>query len=260
MNKDLDISLLGGGRCQCIYTWWLRLLSYCYLVTFSWQVFDDEKGNLTTSVYRANFTKEDNGRTLTCRASNRLLEASAIEDFLRLDVQCRCTPPSSQKISHRARYFIIEILALLYCEHTLNRSYAIIILSFYFPCVFFPLEMESLISPFFFSFSPAIVTCFRWLLAPSAILWPNTGSIQVAPMATLRLGPTFKADSIKEGDDVYFECSIQANPDVTRLVWKHEVSRHTWLAHSNGAPAIWTLTFRHVLSSSTSWKLDEIRN
>ena len=54
-----------------------------------------------------------------------------------------------------------------------------------------------------------------------------TGSIQVAPMATLRLGPTFKADSIKEGDDVYFECSIQANPDVTRLVWKHEVSRHT---------------------------------
>lgn len=43
-------------------------------------------------------------------------------------------------------------------------------------------------------------------------------------MATLRLGPTFKADSIKEGDDVYFECSIQANPDVTRLVWKHEVS------------------------------------
>lgn len=53
--------------------------------------------------------------------------------------------------------------------------------------------------------------------------WPNTGSIQVAPMATLRLGPTFKADSIKEGDDVYFECAIQANPNVTRLVWKHEV-------------------------------------
>jgi hypothetical protein len=61
-----------------------------------------------------------------------------------------------------------------------------------------------------------------------SFLWPkHTGSIQVAPIATLRLGPTFKADSIKEGDDVYFECSIQANPDVTRLVWKHEVSRHT---------------------------------
>ena len=43
-------------------------------------------------------------------------------------------------------------------------------------------------------------------------------------MATLRLGSTLNAESIKEGDDVYFECSIQANPDVTRLVWKYEVS------------------------------------
>ena len=74
------------------------------------------------------------------------------------------------------------------------------------------------------------ITCFRWRSSFAfSFLWQkHTGSIQVAPMATLRLGPTFKADSIKEGDDVYFECSIQANPDVTRLVWKHEVSRHTW--------------------------------
>jgi hypothetical protein len=72
------------------------------------------------------------------------------------------------------------------------------------------------------------VTGFPVAFAFFSFLWPkHTGSIQVAPIATLRLGPTFKADSIKEGDDVYFECSIQANPDVTRLVWKHEVSRHT---------------------------------
>ncbi|EFX89926.1 hypothetical protein DAPPUDRAFT_20705, partial [Daphnia pulex] len=117
-----------GSRPAASISWWKDNVR---LSDSSYKVFDDEKGNLTTSVFRANFTKEDNGRTLTCRASNRLLEASAIEDFLRLDVQ-------------------------------------------------------------------------------------------FAPMATLRLGPTFKADSIKEGDDVYFECSIQANPDVTRLVWKHE--------------------------------------
>ncbi len=56
------------------------------------QVFDDESGNVTTSVLRANFTKEDYHRTLTCRVANRLLGANeAIEDELRLDVQCmRC--------------------------------------------------------------------------------------------------------------------------------------------------------------------------
>lgn len=53
------------------------------------------------------------------------------------------------------------------------------------------------------------------------IFFPS--SFVVAPIATLRLGSTLNAESLKEGDDVYFECSIQANPDVTRLVWKHEV-------------------------------------
>ena len=46
----------------------------------------------------------------------------------------------------------------------------------------------------------------------------------VPPVATLRLGPTLNADIIKEGDDVYFECSIHANPDSVRLLWKQEVN------------------------------------
>lgn len=122
-------------RCQTFGSRPAASISWCKddvcLPDSSYKVFDDENGNLTTSLFRANFSKEDHGKPLTCRASNRLLQASAIEDSIRLDVQ-------------------------------------------------------------------------------------------FAPMATLRLGPTFKADSIKEGDDVYFECAIQANPNVTRLVWKHE--------------------------------------
>ena len=33
-----------------------------------------------------------------------------------------------------------------------------------------------------------------------------------------------KALDIKEGDDVYFECSIEAYPEAERITWKKDVS------------------------------------
>ena len=38
-------------------------------------------------------------------------------------------------------------------------------------------------------------------------------------MAELALGPTLDADKIKEGDDVYFECNIDAKPAIYRTSW-----------------------------------------
>lgn len=29
---------------------------------------------------------------------------------------------------------------------------------------------------------------------------------------------------IEEGDDVYFECNVEANPAAYKIVWKHNVS------------------------------------
>lgn len=46
----------------------------------------------------------------------------------------------------------------------------------------------------------------------------------VPPIVTLRLGSTLKADNIKEGDDVYFECHVKANPTWKKLNWLHNVS------------------------------------
>ncbi|KAG5885936.1 hypothetical protein JTB14_027745 [Gonioctena quinquepunctata] len=45
------------------------------------------------------------------------------------------------------------------------------------------------------------------------------------PIVTLCLGSTLNADDIKEGDDVYFECHVTANPQWRRLTWLHDVSR-----------------------------------
>lgn len=44
------------------------------------------------------------------------------------------------------------------------------------------------------------------------------------PKVTLSLGSTLNPDEIKEGDDVYFECHIKANPKEHRITWSHDVS------------------------------------
>lgn len=44
------------------------------------------------------------------------------------------------------------------------------------------------------------------------------------PIVTLRLGSTLTAGDIKDGDDVYFECQVQANPQWRKLYWLHDVS------------------------------------
>lgn len=49
-------------------------------------------------------------------------------------------------------------------------------------------------------------------------------ALLVPPIAKLYLGQTLNPDSIKEGDDAYFECSIESNPDTTKLIWKHGVN------------------------------------
>ncbi|GBP04548.1 Synaptogenesis protein syg-2 [Eumeta japonica] len=46
-------------------------------------------------------------------------------------------------------------------------------------------------------------------------------SVVYKPVLTLSLGSTLNANDIKEGDDVYFECNIRANPKEHRISWYH---------------------------------------
>lgn len=39
------------------------------------------------------------------------------------------------------------------------------------------------------------------------------------PSVTIKLGSSLSASDIDEGDDVYFECEVQANPKTYRLSW-----------------------------------------
>jgi hypothetical protein len=49
-------------------------------------------------------------------------------------------------------------------------------------------------------------------------------SVSDAPLVVLSLGSTLNPNDIKEGDDVYFECNIKANPKEHRITWYHDVS------------------------------------
>ncbi|XP_045033828.1 hemicentin-1 isoform X1 [Daphnia magna] len=45
--------------------------------------------------------------------------------------------------------------------------------------------------------------------------------VQYVPVVHLELGSKLQIAAIKEGDDVYMECSIRAHPWVTKVTWKH---------------------------------------
>ncbi|XP_073959446.1 neural cell adhesion molecule 1-like isoform X2 [Choristoneura fumiferana] len=46
-------------------------------------------------------------------------------------------------------------------------------------------------------------------------------SVVYKPVLAMSLGSTLNANDIKEGDDVYFECNIRANPKEYRISWYH---------------------------------------
>ncbi|XP_050354985.1 hemicentin-2-like [Nymphalis io] len=46
-------------------------------------------------------------------------------------------------------------------------------------------------------------------------------SVVYKPVLTMSLGSTLNPNDIKEGDDVYFECNIKANPKEHRTSWYH---------------------------------------
>ncbi|XP_045491964.1 hemicentin-2-like [Colias croceus] len=41
------------------------------------------------------------------------------------------------------------------------------------------------------------------------------------PIVTLQLGSTLNPNDIEEGDDVYFDCGVNANPPAYKVVWEH---------------------------------------
>ncbi|XP_063590263.1 hemicentin-2-like [Penaeus indicus] len=50
----------------------------------------------------------------------------------------------------------------------------------------------------------------------------TTLTVHYPPSVTASLGRSLKPDLLKEGDDVYFTCSVAANPPASTITWYHE--------------------------------------
>ncbi|CAO1351340.1 unnamed protein product [Diamesa hyperborea] len=80
------------------------------------------------------------------------------------------------------------------------------------------------------SFSPMIEDDMKFIVCRAenpdspGLFLETTWKLNVVypPLVNLQLGSTLLSDDIKEGDDVYFECQVQANPGWRKLSWLHD--------------------------------------
>ena len=64
--------------------------------------------------------------------------------------------------------------------------------------------------------------CPEYLLIPFRSLI----FISVVPRVELSLGRMVNPEDLEEGDDIYFSCSIRANPPAYKITWWHNVSEN----------------------------------
>ena len=134
----------------------------------------------------------------------------------------------------RYSHNVINALAFSFVFHACTRAFdglfstivAKVGAGFYWQ---YPLENNESLSVL--SFVPSIdddgkyLTCRAENLAiPGSALEDKWRlDVQYQPVVTLKMGKTLNPDDIKEGDDVYFECSVRANPKVYKLAWFKDV-------------------------------------
>lgn len=70
-----------------------------------------------------------------------------------------------------------------------------------------------------------------------------------APIVALFPGRNLDLDRVTEGDDVYFECRVHANPAIRGgVVWRHNVSEgHTTVFFQLGGDLVIKFTFLNVI-------------
>jgi len=93
--------------------------------------------------------------------------------------------------------------------------------------------------------SPSTYSAVKFKLLNAIII---VLSFSVPPIVSLMLGSTLNPDDIKEGDDVYFECHVKANPAWRKLSWLHNVSSDFLICKFRGSDGrthmkvFWVLT------------------
>ncbi|XP_048486123.1 hemicentin-2 [Plutella xylostella] len=172
--------------------------------------------------------REDLNTTFKCRAANTNLVPPQ-EKTVRLEMNLA---PLSVSLVSRPQQFVAGAAATLRCVADGSRPPAVI--SWFKDSRPFAKEKVSdrsnetwSISSLILAPAPAdheaVVKCVATnpRLPARAIDDQLTLNVVYAPIVTLTLGSTLNPHDIKEGDDVYFECIVRANPREHRISWYH---------------------------------------
>ncbi|KAF9823857.1 hypothetical protein SFRURICE_013394 [Spodoptera frugiperda] len=172
--------------------------------------------------------REDLNTTFKCRASNTNLVPPQ-EKVVRLEMNL---VPLSVSLLNRPQQLLSAAAATLRCVSEGSRPPAHIV--WYKDNRSFDRNMVTdhsnetwSVSTLVFSPSPAdngaIIKCVA--ANPSLPTKSIDDQLQLnvvySPLVSLTLGSTLNPHDIKEGDDVYFECNVRANPREHRISWFH---------------------------------------
>ncbi|XP_063604272.1 uncharacterized protein LOC134779872 [Penaeus indicus] len=143
-------------------------------------------------------TPRDNGRALTCTASNPKVKEYSLNSTHTLQVLCEGTgigakyegkrDPAKDKNKLLPVNVVVSYESISYCAQRKDLD---------------DLKLDCAVRV-------CVCSCgFRH-------------GPHIAPEVSVRLAPALDPDNIWEKADVYFECVIQANPKKTRVIWLHE--------------------------------------
>ncbi|XP_035910721.1 neural cell adhesion molecule 1-like isoform X3 [Anopheles stephensi] len=171
--------------------------------------------------------RSDLNSIFTCQATNTLLVEPKESSFV-LDLHLK---PLSVKIMNPQTPLVADRRYEISCESVGSRPNAII--TWYKGKRQLRRAKEEILNNTTrseLSFVPTteddgkLITCRAENPNVTGLFLETSWKIEVVypPIVSLRLGSTLSADDIKEGDDVYFECHVQANPPWRKLHWLHD--------------------------------------
>ncbi|XP_068204828.1 nephrin-like isoform X2 [Palaemon carinicauda] len=221
LGTDLSLTCtVIGGRPPPRVTWWHE---EALLDEVSEQVTEDISRNTLTL---PNLSRQHLHRVITCRASNSNMTRS-INASVKLDMTF---PPVEVRIINTDKVMKEGTRYSLVCEASGSRPP--VILSWWVDGVLKTDAMQQTtkdgnVSRATLQMKPsrdsdgAVVLCRA--VNPEMPSLPMEDiiklNVQYAPKLQLRAGQNLVMTNIKEGDDVYFECDIQANPKVQVVRW-----------------------------------------
>ncbi|XP_067133866.1 kin of IRRE-like protein 3 [Centruroides vittatus] len=225
--KERDSLLLicevEGGKPQPIVTWWRE------------NVLTDDTYEATSNTVVRNeleihaLERKDLMTTFTCQATNSNL-STPVNSTVTIDMHL---VPLEVSIEDKRRPLSADKAVDLVCRAKGSRPPAVI--SWWKGSVKLKTTREKVssqdnVSTSILTFIPSVEDSGKFLscraenqaVSGSALEDGWKLDVHFIPQLTLRLGSKLRHSHIQEGNDVYFECNIRANPWVNEIGWKFE--------------------------------------